>query len=329
MASKPRLNRDHRRPTATPGGELTSTPVKFSIWTSNARPWSEMLDVATYADGAGWHSLWYADHFMAQTDDDSTGDGPALECWSILAAIAAAVPRLRLTSMVSPVTIHHPVVLAKRVTTVDQISGGRVVFGLGAGWQVNEHRAYGFDLPDPGERVTHFIESIQVIRHLLDDRRANFAGRWYTLTDAAFEPKPVQSPLPLLVGTGSPRMMRATARYANEWNTWGDPPQVRERTEQFVAACEAVGRDPQTMRRSAQALVFFTADDAARDKLTKRVPEGRSLVGNSAQLVDLIGGYVDAGVDEFALPDFTLGETPAQRREAIERFWNEVACHFG
>ena len=140
------------------------------------------------------------------------------------------------------------VVLAKRVTTVDQISGGRAVFGLGAGWQVNEHTAYGFRLPDPGERVTHFIEAIQVIRHLLDDSRAEFAGRWYTLTDAPFEPKPLQARLPLLVGTGGPRMMRAVARYADEWNTWGDPAQVRDRTVDFVGACEAVGRDPETVR---------------------------------------------------------------------------------
>jgi alkanesulfonate monooxygenase SsuD/methylene tetrahydromethanopterin reductase-like flavin-dependent oxidoreductase (luciferase family) len=301
--------------------------MKFSLWTSNARPWSEMLDLATYADGSGWHSLWYADHFMSQTPDDTPGDGPALECWSILAAIAAAVPRLRLTSMVSPVTIHHPVVLAKRVATVDQISGGRVVFGLGAGWQVNEHRAYGFRLPDAGERVTHFIECLQVIRHLLDDQRATFDGEWYHLTDAPFEPKPVQSPLPILVGTAGSRMMRATARYANEWNTWGDPTAVREKTTQFAQACAAVERDFATVRRSAQALVFF-ADEAGRAKLIDRVPAGRSLVGSSAQIVDMIGEYADAGVDEFALPDFTLGDSATQRRENIERFRNEVAAHF-
>jgi probable F420-dependent oxidoreductase len=301
--------------------------MKFSLWTSNARPWSEMLDLATYADANGWHSLWYADHFMSQTPDDTPGDAPAMECWSVLAAVAAAVPRLRLTSMVSPVTIHHPVVLAKRVATVDQISGGRVVFGLGAGWQVNEHAAYGFRLPDVGERVTHFIECLQVIRHLLDDTRATFDGRWYHLTDAPFEPKPVQSPLPILVGTAGSRMMRATARYANEWNTWGDPATVRAKTADFTAACAAVDRDPETVRRCAQALVFF-ADEATRAKLSGKVPADRSLVGNSAQLVDMIGEYAEAGVDEFALPDFTLGDSPTQRRENIARFRDEVAAHF-
>jgi alkanesulfonate monooxygenase SsuD/methylene tetrahydromethanopterin reductase-like flavin-dependent oxidoreductase (luciferase family) len=302
--------------------------MKFSLWTSNARPWSEMVDLATYADATGWHSLWYADHFMSQTADDTPGSEPALECWTILAAIAATVPRLRLTSMVSPVTIHHPVVLAKRVATLDQISGGRVVFGLGAGWQVNEHTGYGFELREPGERVSHFIEALQVIRHLFDDERANFAGRWYTLTDAPFEPKPVQSPIPILVGTAGPRMLRATARYANEWNTWGDPATVREKTVDFMTACAAVERDPATIRRSAQAMVFFTEDDSTRNTLLAKVPEGRSLVGNSAQLVDLIGEYADQGVDEFALPDFNLQGDASRRREAIERFHDEVAVHF-
>lgn len=287
-----------------------------------------MVDLATYADASGWHSLWYADHFMSQTPDDTPGDGPALECWSMLAAIAATVPRLRLTSMVSPVTIHHPVVLAKRAATVDQISGGRVVLGLGAGWQVNEHAGYGFALREPAERVTHFIESMQVIRHLLDDHRATFAGQWYTLTDAPFEPKPVQSPLPILVGTSGPRMMRAAARYATEWNTWGDPTTVREKTAQFADACDAVGVDMASIRRSAQALLFFADDATTRAKLVDKAPQGRSLVGSSQQIVDLIAQYAEAGVDEFALPDFTLGESAAQRREAIERFRDEVAAHF-
>ena len=197
--------------------------MKFSLWASNSRAWPEILDLATYVESVGWHGFWLPDHYMSNTPDDSPGVEPALDCWTVLAAVAVAVPNLRLTSMVSPLTIHHPVVLAKRVVTVDQISNGRAVLGLGAGWQVNEHRGYGFELREPGERVTHFVEAIRVIRELLDNERANFAGRWYTLTDATFEPKPVQSPLPLLVGTASPRMLRTVARYANAWNTWGSP----------------------------------------------------------------------------------------------------------
>jgi alkanesulfonate monooxygenase SsuD/methylene tetrahydromethanopterin reductase-like flavin-dependent oxidoreductase (luciferase family) len=246
----------------------------------------------------------------------------------VLAAVAATVPNLRLTSMVSPVTIHHPVVLAKRVVTVDQISNGRAVLGLGAGWQVNEHRSYGFELRQPGERVSHFIEAIRVIRELLDNERANFAGQWYTLTDATFEPKPVQSPFPLLVGTAGSRMLRAVARYANAWNTWGTPSTVAAVTKRFMTACDAEGRDPATIRRSAQGLVYITESDAQRDELIAKTPADRAIIGGTAEIVDVIGQYAQAGLDEFALPDFTLGASPSQRRETIERFHEEVVSTF-
>jgi alkanesulfonate monooxygenase SsuD/methylene tetrahydromethanopterin reductase-like flavin-dependent oxidoreductase (luciferase family) len=300
--------------------------VKFSLWASNSRPWSEVVDLAAYVESVGWDGFWLPDHYMSNTADDSSGSEPALDCWTVLAAVAVAVPNLRLTSMVSPVTIHHPVVLAKRVVTVDQISNGRAVLGLGAGWQVNEHRGYGFDLREPGERVTHFIEAIRVIRELLDNERANFAGRWYTLTDATFEPKPVQSPLPILVGTARPRMLRTVARYANEWNTWGIPSTIAAVTERFMAACDTEGRDPAAVRRSAQALVFITNSDAQRDEVLAKTNADRAIVGSTAEIVEVISHYAKAGLDEFALPDFNLGASPAQRRETIERFHKEVVA---
>jgi alkanesulfonate monooxygenase SsuD/methylene tetrahydromethanopterin reductase-like flavin-dependent oxidoreductase (luciferase family) len=174
------------------------------------------------------------------------------------------------------------------------------------------------------ERVTHFIEAIRVIRELLDNERANFAGRWYTLTDATFEPKPVQSPLPLLIGTSRPRMLRAVARYANAWNTWGSPSTVAAVTERFLTACDAESRDPASIRRSAQALVYITDSDAQRDELLAKISADRAIIGSIPQIVDVIGQYAQAGLDEFALPDFNLGESPAQRRETIERFHEEV-----
>jgi alkanesulfonate monooxygenase SsuD/methylene tetrahydromethanopterin reductase-like flavin-dependent oxidoreductase (luciferase family) len=299
--------------------------MKFSIFPSYERPWPELLALANFARDTGWHGLWYADHFLQQTDDDTVTDGPSSECWTMIAALAAAVPDIHLTSMVSPVTIHHPVVLAKRATTVDHLSGGRAVLGLGAGWQVNEHAAYGFDLRAPGERVTHFEEALQVIHHLFHDHRTSFDGRWYHVTDAPFDPKP--SNLPLLVGTGSPRMMRITARWADCWNTWGDPQQLRDRTDEFRVACDTVGRDPDSVVRSAQAMVFLTHDDASRDKLRLSAPEGRSLVGGPAELVDLLGTYVAAGVDEFAIPDFTLGRTAERRADTLARLRDDVLCH--
>ena len=181
----------------------------------------------------------------------------------------------------------------------------------------------------PASRVTHFIEAVRVIRELLDNERANFAGRWYTLTDATFEPKAVQTPLPILVGTASPRMLRTVAQYADAWNTWGTPQTVAAVTERFTAACDKEGRDPSTIRRSAQALVFITDSDSQRDELVAKVDNDRAIVGSSAEIVDVIGQYAQAGLDEFALPDFNLGASPAQRLETIERFHREVVSELG
>ncbi len=299
--------------------------MDLAVWTSYERDWDEVLDNARWAEANGLQGFWYADHFMPNTDDDAPSAGPALECWTVLAAVGALVPRLRLTSMVSPITIHHPVVLAKRAATTAAIVGERVVLGLGAGWQVNEHRAYGFDLPAPGARVSRFEEAIEVIHRLLHDDVSDFAGEHYRLDAAPFAPRPH---LPIMVGTGSPRMARITAQWADEWNTWGNPDELRRRTEIWQEGCAAVGRDPGTMRRSAQALVFLTDDDATRDAIRAMAPADRTLAGGPAELTELIGTYVDAGVDEFAIPDFTLGRSRAERRETLERLRADVLGAF-
>lgn len=297
--------------------------MKFSLWPSYDRTWDETLATARFAEEHGYHSFWYADHLMPHRDDGTPDPGDALECWSVLSAVGALVPRVRLVSMVSPVTIHHPVLLAKRATTVDHISGGRAVLGMGAGWQVNEHAAYGFDLPAPGPRVSRFAEAIEIVHRLLRDDTVSFAGQHYSLADAPFSPKPV-SPLPILVGTGSPRMLRLTARWAQEWNTWGDPTTVAQRTEAFMAACAAVDRDPGTIRRSAQALVFLVRTETEREALAPFAASGRALVGTAGELTDLLGRYVELGVDEFAIPDFTLGPTREARADALATLHDEV-----
>lgn len=302
--------------------------MQFSLWPSNARPWDETLELARFAERSGWRGFWYADHLMEHTADDSAGTGDIHECWSILAAVAASVGRIRLTSMVTPTTIHHPVVIAKRVTTVDHVSGGRVTLGLGAGWQVNEHRAYGFELPEPRVRVDRFAEAIDIVSRLLSGERPTVEGAHFTITDAPFAPLPVQAPLPLLVGTASPRMLRLTARHAQEWNTWGDPDTVAERTASFLRACEREGRDPATMHRSAQAMIFVVDDPARVERMRERVPEGRSLVGGIGEIVDHMGRYVEMGVDEFAIPDFTLGATAGERFDALARLDAEVVSAF-
>jgi probable F420-dependent oxidoreductase len=301
--------------------------MRFSVWPSPERTWTELCDVARAADAGGWHGIWFADHYMPNTETGDVADGDVQECWAIVPGLAAVTERLRIGTLVAPTTVHHPAVLANRAASVDLMSDGRLVLGIGAGWQVNEHRAYGIDLFEAADRVTRFEEAIQIVRSLLTQDRTTFEGRHFTITDAPCQPRPVQSPPPLLVGTGSPRMMRITARYADEWNTWGDPDEAATRTGRFLAACDAVGRDPASVRRSAQAMVFMSDDEQRLARFREQAPPERSLVGTPAQLVDVLGRYVELGFDEFIVPDFTLGRDPARRADTYATFWSEVAAH--
>ena len=287
--------------------------MKFSIWPNPERPPAEVLDLARFADAEGWHCLWYADHYMPNSGSEDVLPGDVHECWAILPAIAAVTERIRIGSLVAPTSIHHPAVLANRAATIDRISNGRMVLGIGAGWQINEHQAYGIDLEEPATRVSRFEEAIQVIRSLLNEDTTDFHGDFYDITDAPANPKPVQSPLPILVGTGSPRMLRITATHADEWNTWGAPEMAGGALDKFHVACEQVQRDPATIWKSTQALVFMSddADLAANIKGGDMGP--RSIIGSSAQLVEEIGKYVELGFDELIIPDFTLGATPEER----------------
>src|SRR5690606_11243613 len=149
---------------------------------------------------------------------------------------------------------------------------------------------------------TRFDEAIQIMRSLLADERTTFDGTVYTITDAPCDPKPVQRPLPMLVGTGSPRMLRITARHADEWNTWGGVELAGSRRALFTEACESVGRDPGTMHTSVNALVVLTDDPAEATAATTGPMASRVVAGSAAQLVDTFGAYGETGFDEFIVP---------------------------
>jgi probable F420-dependent oxidoreductase len=302
--------------------------MKFSVWPAPERPWSELRELALWADLAGWHGFWYPDHYMPNTDDGDASDGDAFECWSILASVATLTQRLRVGSLVSPTTVHHPAILAKRSASLDAVSGGRIVIGLGAGWQVNEHRAYGIELFEPRERVNRFEEAVQILRSLLTQHRTTFAGRHFNITDAPCQPRPVQTPIPLLVGASSPRMLRITARYADEWNTWGDIDAVRKQSEAYLAACDDAERDPSSTWRSLQALVHMSDDEGRLARLRERPALQPSIIGSPAQMVETLGRLAELGVDEFIVPDFTFGRDHSQRLETYSRFHAEVVAHF-
>jgi F420-dependent oxidoreductase-like protein len=301
--------------------------VRFSLWPTNEQPWPDLLSVARFAEATGWDGVWIFDHFMPDTSDvsperlDEELATPTLECWTVLAGLATVVPRVRLGALVSSVTYRHPAVLANMAATLDHLSGGRAVLGVGAGWQVNEHQAYGIRLPPPGRRLDDLEEATEILHHLLRDARTTVEGRRWQVRDAACEPKPLQDPMPLLIGGGGERRtLRIVARCADEWNVWGLPERLRAKGEVLDRHCEELGRDPSTIRRSAQVLVELT-DAAGTEPPPARPPTVR---GTPAQVLDVVAGYAAAGVDEFILPDWELG-TGARREDAIARFWDEIA----
>jgi len=295
--------------------------MRFSFWPVASQSWEDVLALAQHVEQTGWDGIWYADHFMPNTPE---ADGPCHEVWTTVAALAVSVPRLRIGSLVVGNTYRHPAVVAKMAATIDQMCGGRLVLGMGAGWQENEHRAYGLEFYTVGERLRRLEEACQVIKALFSQRRANFEGRYYRLEDAPLEPKPLQNPLPLMIGGGGEKVtLRIVARYADEWNVWGDVDRLRQKMGVLDSHCSAVGRDPGAIQRSAAVLVYMS-DDRALVKRIRDEPQARpSIAGNPAELADIIAEYAQAGVDELIVPDFHMPPGTA-KTDFLDQFIEEV-----
>lgn len=300
--------------------------MRLSVWPSAAQPWSEILATARHAAATGWDGVWVADHFMADASGPTPPDTPVLEAGTLVAALGAAVDRVRIGTLVYGNTYRHPAVVANMAVTADQVTGGRFVLGLGAGWQVNEHEQFGIDLPPPGERVERFAEAVAVIRSLLTRPTTTFAGRHYRLTDALCEPKPVQERLPILIGATGDRMLGIVARHADIWNTWGLPDRIAERSAVLTRRCEAAGRDPDEIARTAQALVFFTDDEAEAERRMAASPMP-AIAGTPPRMRDVLAAYAEAGLDVLIVPDRTFG-TGEAKRAGLDRFADEVAAAF-
>jgi F420-dependent oxidoreductase-like protein len=299
--------------------------LKFSAWPGSASPWPDLLDEAQHVAATGWDGLWIADHFMPNRPENT---GPTQEAWTVLAGLAACVPRVRLGTLVTGNTYRNPAVLAKQAAQVDIISGGRCVLGIGAGWQQNEHEAYGIPFYTTGGRLRRLEEAVQIIRSLFDNEHTDFDGRYYKVRNAPLSPKPVQARLPILVGGGGEKVtMRIAAQYADEWNTWGTPQVIAHKIKVLERHCEALGRDPKSVRRSAQAVVTVSDDP----EVVQRARSGggfASIAGSLSEVRDQIAAYAEAGLDEFIVPDFNLGREVGRRKEALDRFIEDVAPAF-
>lgn len=299
--------------------------MRFGIWPSPAWTWEETLELLSHCERTGWDAAYFADHFMPTSEDGKPADGDVLECWSVLTAIAATVPRIRLAPLVSSITYRHPALLANIAAAVDQVSGGRLTLGVGAGWQVNEHAAYGMALGSVKERLDRFEEGCEVLTSLLRQKRTTFRGRYFQIDDAPNEPAPVQPKMPLLIGGGGEkRTLRIAARFADQWNYWTTPDLLKQKLEALDRHCEDIGRDRSEIHVSTQALVFLSADEEKLAPMRNRDIGRATAVGNPKEMVDLMGTYREAGADEFIVPGFTMGNQ-SERLEICDLFIEEVA----
>ncbi len=299
--------------------------MRVAFWPKPHTDFASLLEICLHAEQTGWDRIYFADHFMPSGANTLV---PTLEAWTTLAALGARVPRVELATLVTGNTYRHPAVLAKMAANLDQITGGRAVLGLGSGWQENEHRAYGIEYFDIPTRIDRLGEACELIRSLFSQEKTSFAGKHYQCEDAPLDPKPVRDKLPILVGGGGvKKTLRIVARFADEWNIWGDPQELREKGAILARHCDGVGRDPAEISHSAVALFFMTDDPEQAAKLRGGIGGRPTLAGNPDQISETIEQYRKAGVDEIVVPDFTLGEGEA-RREVLDRFIEEVAPRF-
>jgi F420-dependent oxidoreductase-like protein len=225
--------------------------------------WDQWLRLARACEEDGFIGLFRSDHYLSFDRPRQRG---ALDAWTTVAALGVATERIRLGTMVSPVTFRHPTLLAKSVVTADHASNGRVELGMGAGWFEREHTAYGFPFPPVAERLDILAEQIEIVHRLWDHREeeVSFDGAHYWLTACSALPKPLQQPHPPLIvgGAAGPRSARLAARWADEYNVvFVDPATARDRHRRISLACEAIGRDPGEVRFSMLSRVVIGASE--------------------------------------------------------------------
>src|SRR5262245_30202930 len=254
----------------------TKRPLRFGVKTATQHTtWDDIRRIFEEADATpALEHGWDFDHFMPLGGDL---DGPCLEGWTLLAALAARTERLRIGVMVTGNTYRHPAVLANMGATVDQIAHGRLDFGIGAGWHEQEHAMYGIPLYAPAERIHRLDEACEVIRLLWTEPVANFAGRYYQLTDARSQPKPVQRPHPPFVigGSGERLTLRVVAKHADIWNFANEPFEDFVRKSALLDGyCAEINRHPDEIERSVQLVVGLENLDETRERIRAYIDVG-------------------------------------------------------
>jgi alkanesulfonate monooxygenase SsuD/methylene tetrahydromethanopterin reductase-like flavin-dependent oxidoreductase (luciferase family) len=256
--------------------------------------WSEVREIAIAAEEAGFASIWVGDHLLFR--DAGTGVRGPLEAWSLLAALGEATERALIGPLVAATSFHNPAMIAKKAATIDDISGGRLVLGLGAGWNQPEYAAFGFPFD---HRVSRFEEAFTIIRTLIRDGSIDHDGRFYTHRDMELLPR-ARADMPLLIGSNGPRMLRIAAPHVDLWNSWytgfdNDPGGLPPLLETVDEACRQVGRDPAEIERTAAVLVQLERGTGRIAGSGER-PDVTPITGSKSEIAESLARFEATGI---------------------------------
>ena len=311
--------------------------IKFgAVATQAGVTWGDLLECWQELDrDSNFDALWLMDHFVTGFGTQFGSEGPCMESWTALAALAQATSRVRLGILVTGNTYRHPAVLAKQATTVDVISGGRLEFGLGAAWHTYEHQAFGIPFHTTRERLDRLEEAVQLIKALWTQPQPSFSGRYYQLDRPPYNPPNVQQPHPpiLIGGGGEKRTLRIVARYADATNVQGTPEEVARKFQVLEQHCREAGTDFSRIRRTSQIPLFLNDDPEFKKRVLQGISAARGvseeeagagiLLGSVPEVKQQVRRFVDAGVQEFM-----LAQWPRIHMEGLRRFSREVIPEF-
>jgi probable F420-dependent oxidoreductase len=263
-------------------------------------PWPDMKRMATTAEAVGFDSIWLGDHLLYRNEGESP-KGP-WEAWTMMAAIAAVTERVEIGPLVACTSFHNPAMIAKKTATLDEVAQGRIILGLGAGWNEPEYAAFGYPYD---HRVSRFEEAFTIIRRLLDGETVTFDGEYYQTDECLLHPPGPRKHVPLMVGSGSPRMLEITMPYVDSWNAWyawfnNRPDELKPWLEKVDAACEKVGRDPATVERTCAVLVQLPGG-AGRSVMHTEDASTQPLRGEPEAMADALRKFADIGISHVQL----------------------------
>lgn len=306
--------------------------IKFGLFLPQVGvPFAVIKERVQLADRLGFHSAWFVDHMWSR----GLPDLDHLEAWTLMSAIAAVTERIGIGTLVLCNSYRSPALLAKMAASLDNVSNGRLLLGLGAGWMEEEYRAYGYPFPSPRVRIEQLDEALCLIKLLLTQPRASFQGKYYAVDDAVNNPKPVQKPHPpiLIGGAGEKRLLRVVAEHANIWNCPNNVAHLLpQKLDILKRHCEAIGRDPQTIEVSEQGVMILGRNEKdlrSKTQFAKRALgavfdiDKTALRGTPDQLIEAIQNRSRQGVTLFTTLFGDLNQP-----ETLELFASKVAPAF-